>query len=384
MERTLQSLLTHSFTRYSQQHALPGRVYNAAWSLINCRTARLGGHTQYCPHGHVERVWYNSCKHRSCPQCNGLSTERWLEKQKTRLIDCPHYHIIFTLPHELNVLWQYNRASMEQLLFSAVSASLKTLCVDGPYLAGEPGFICALHSWGRSLTLHPHIHCLITDGGLTAQGQWQRPKKSCLLPGRVVSALFRGKMLAEIKQQHLTTPMRLPPTVTSQALSNLLNRLGRKKWHVYVQQRYAHGEGVLIYLSRYLRGGPLANLQIQAIDATTIRYRYYSHKNNATQALTLSHDAFLTRYFWHVPTKGRQLVRYYGLYANGKRSRLASAQCIDGGVKPSSKTTLTWQAYLKRLGIAAQRYQCPVCGSELHTRPITARQQGPPAVKARH
>ena len=285
MERTLQSLFKHSFGEYAKQNKLPLRLHKAAWSIQQCRTATLGGHIQKCPHGHVEGVWYNSCKHRSCPQWNALATEHWLEKQKARLIDGAHFHVVFTLPHELNLLWRYNRVVLEQGLFAVVALTLKKLTTDPKWLGATPGFILAFHSWGRSLSFHPHIHCLITDGGLDDQGHWQLPNKPFLFPVNIVKTLFRRRLLIYLQKLHSQQQLALPDALSHQQLSNLLNKLGRKKWHVTILERYPHGEGVLIYLSRYVRGGPLKHLQIQSIDTTHIRYHYYCHKEKRMPVL---------------------------------------------------------------------------------------------------
>jgi hypothetical protein len=163
--------------------------------------------------------------------------ERWLEFQKARLLAGPHRHLIFTLPHELNALWQWNGSVMGERLFQAVRTTLLELTGDARYLGALPGFLCALHTWGCSLALHPHVHCLITEGGLDAAGHWQAPRKGCFLPARVVMALFRGKYLAALEQAWEAGEWRLPAGETPQRLRNLLNKLGRKKWNVRVGER---------------------------------------------------------------------------------------------------------------------------------------------------
>ena len=139
---------------------LPAYVRRAAHAIMQCRTAALGGHVQACPDGHMARIWYNSCRHRSCPQCAYLQTERWLAHQQARLLACDHYHVIFTLPHELNPLWLANVPVMTALLFQTVRDTLGTLLADPKYLGAQPGIIAALHTWSQTLVLHPHLHCL--------------------------------------------------------------------------------------------------------------------------------------------------------------------------------------------------------------------------------
>jgi hypothetical protein len=167
---TLQTIFQDAFPAYEQTHPLPPHVRRAARAIMQCRTAILGGHVQACPDGHMARVWYNSCRHRACPQCAYLQTERWLAFQQARLLACDHYHVIFTLPHELNPLWLANVPVMTTLLLQAVRDTLGALLADPKYLGAQPGIIAALHTWSQTLVLHPHLHCLVTGGGLTFWG----------------------------------------------------------------------------------------------------------------------------------------------------------------------------------------------------------------------
>lgn len=233
------------------------------------------------------------------------------------LLACAHHHLIFTLPHELHGLWRYNRAWSTQTLFTTVAATLHTLCADPNHLGAQAGFLLALHTWGRALPLHPHIHALLTDGGLSAQGTWQRPKRSCVLPARVVMHLFRGKLLGAITAALVAGRLQLPADETAQRLLNLCHRLGRKKWNVYVCRRYEHGNGVLTYLARYLRGGPIHDRQVRLRSEQQIQLRYRPHDDpeHQTRTLLLSAADFLGRYLQHAPLPYQPLVRHYGLYA---------------------------------------------------------------------
>src|SRR5882762_5305855 len=222
---TLQMIFQDAFPAYEQTHPLPTHVRRAARAIMQCRTAALGGHVQECPDGHVARVWYNSCRHRSCPQCAYLQTERWLALQRARLLACDHYHVIFTLPHELNPLWLANVAVMSALLFQAVRDTLRTLLADSKYLGAQPGIIAALHTWSQTLILHPHLHGLVTGGGLTSTGQWVAVRHGFLLPARVVMAVFRGKMLAAIRQAWARGEVVLPEELRPQQFVTLLTRL---------------------------------------------------------------------------------------------------------------------------------------------------------------
>src|SRR5262245_48982730 len=164
--RVLQQLLDAHYPEFERTHPLPEHVREAVHCLRSCRTAALGGHVQACPEGHIERVWYNSCRHRFCPQCAQLQIAQWLERQQARLLACAHYHVIFTLPRELNALWLANVPVLAHALFQAAWATLSELLGDPKYLGATPGMLAALHTWGQTLVLHPHLHCLVTGGGV--------------------------------------------------------------------------------------------------------------------------------------------------------------------------------------------------------------------------
>src|SRR5215470_13543164 len=320
---TLQTLFQDAFPAYEQRHALPAHVRRAAHALMQCRTAALGGHIQACPDDHFMRIWYNSCRHRSCPQCAYLQTERWLAVQQARLLACDHYQVIFTLPHELNPLWLANVSVMTTLLFQAVRDTLGPLLADPKYLGAQPGILMALHTWSQTLVLHPHVHWLVTGGGLAPTGSWVAVRNGFLLPARVVMAVFRGKMVAVIRQTFARGALALPKPMRPQQFVNLLNRLGhptKTKWNVRIMERYRHGAGVVTYLARYLRGGPIKNARLVAYDGDRVTFTYRARHGEADvestspQRMTLPVVDFLQRWLIHVPVPQTRVVRCSGLY----------------------------------------------------------------------
>lgn len=364
---TLRDLFRDHFPSYARVHRLPGRAHRAAWSIRHCRSAELGGHVQRCACGAVERVWYNSCRHRLCAQCAGLARERWLAAERARLLATGHHHVVFTLPHDLNALWQYNREGLTNLLFTSAAATLKELLADPRYLGAEGGLLLGLHTWNRSLGLHPHIHALVTDGGFR-DGQWRTPRRSHFLPARVVMALFRGKFLAALRTALASGALKLPPEVTPAHLASLCNRLGRAKWHVYLAQRYAHGEGVATYLARYLRGGPLKNGQLRPTPDGRLRLQPRRDDTSAERPtpLTLSPAALLTRYLAHVPIPGQHLVRHYGLYAPSRGDAREAARAVlpsVPGARPtaSAPPAVGWAAFLERFAQPVAAVRCRDC-----------------------
>jgi hypothetical protein len=331
---------------------------------MNCRSMALGGHVKKCPNGHVEGVWYNSCGHRSCPQCSHLRKERWLEKQKARLLACDHFHVIFTIAHELDDLWRLNSRVMTEVLFRSTRDTLFELLTDERHLGARVGVMMALHTWGRTLSFHPHVHCLVTGGGLTPSGAWRTVTNGYLLPVRVVRAIFRGKFLDGVAKALEQGQLKLPAAMSEQKLKNLLNQLGRKKWNVCIRQRYSHGTGVITYLARYVRGGPLSNQKLQCVDEAGVTFRYRDHRDGKAKPMTLRVEEFIGRALRHVPERGTVVLRHYGLYGRcGKSLRDRCRAELCQGEEQSVKE-LTVEQYWAKTGHGEKLY-CPVCGERM-------------------
>jgi Putative transposase/Transposase zinc-binding domain len=379
--RILQHLLDTHYPTYERTHPLPEHVREAVHALRTCRTAALGGHVQACPDGHVERVWYNSCRHRFCPQGAQLQIVQWLERQQARLLSGDHYHVIFTVPSELNALWLANVRELATLLFHAAWAALSELLGDPQDLGATPGMLAALHTWGQTLVLHPHLHCLVTGGGWDG-AQWRAVRNGYLLPARVVMPVFRGKLLAALHQALDRGQLRLPPGGTLSQLRMLFNRLGCQKWHVQIMHRYAHGQGVATYGARYLRGGPLKPGRIVTWEEQTVTFRYADNQDPDAQGrskrklLPLSVADFLQRWLFHVPPPGFQVVRADGLYAPTKREALAQSRQALGQAPLEVPPALDWQTYCAQQG-PQHPERCSVCGQRL-IRTATVVPQRPP------
>jgi hypothetical protein len=219
------------------------------------------------------------------------------------------------------------------------------------------------------LVLHPHLHCLVTGGGLGGD-TWHASRKGYLLPAHVVMPVFRGKLLAALHRALDTEQLTLPPGMTLPQLQMLLNRLGRQPWHVQIMARYAHGHGVATYLARYLRGGPLHPARVVTWDAQTVTFRYADNQDPDGQGrgrrnlLTLKVEEFLQRWLWHVPPPGLQVVRSYGLYAPAKRDTLVQSRQALGQAPVETPPALDWQTYCAQRGPQHPEC-CPVCGQRL-------------------
>lgn len=361
MAATLQSIFLQHFPRFSAENRLPLHVHQAARAIIDCRTEAMGGHVLSCPVGHVQRIQYNSCKHRSCPQCSGLPIERWLATQRSRLLATDHFHVVFTLPHDFHPWWRWNRRFFNEILFRAVRDTLFELLEDEKYLGAKPGIIATLHTWGRTLSLHPHVHCLVTGGGLDREGRWRPVRNGYLLPIRVVRKLFRGKLLALLMAAVRSGKLSFPDNAGEADLRRVIQVWYRKPWNVCLREKYQHGAGVITYLARYVRGGPISNRRILFADDSVVRFRYKDHRDGRSKELTLPSRQFLIRILQHVPDRSMHVVRYYGLYHPHALLQLNATRSQLGQPSVTKQISITWQKYLERID-AGHRERCPVCG----------------------
>ena len=315
----LQKLLSH-YEPELRARKLPVHQRRAIEAIVGCRTERYG-HTRYaCESGHGAIDVAHSCHHRSCRGCSNRAQHQWVESQQRRLLDCPHFHVVFTLPSVYRVLWKYNREWLGKLRFKSSRETLMSVLGSTRFGGYQPGIIASLHTWGRQLNLHPHIHCLVTAGGLSGAGKWTESGEY-LAPGRVLREVYRAKVQAALKAELRSGDLVLPP---SESVGSVLKRIRQAygvRWNVRVQTRYEHGKGVMLYLSRYIKGGPIRGAQITRLDARAIEFRYRDHRDGRIKTRSERPMEFLDRWLEHVPVVGTHTVRHFGLYAGASRRR---------------------------------------------------------------
>ena len=259
---------------------------------------------------------YNSCRHRSCPQCGGGRRAQWLQELSSQLLPCDHVHVIFTVPDSLNKLWQFNRTAFADLLLQAARESLQRLLGDPKYLGATPGIISALHTWGRNLSIHPHVHCLVTAAGVDRSGNLVHSQRNALLPAKVLMAVFRGKLCARLKAALDDRELSVPVGMTEARLRSMLNRLGRNVWNVRVQERYRHGVSVAGYIARYITGGPISDQRLHSVSDSQIVFRYRDYRDGEDHLMKSAPHEFLALWSEHIPPRGLRMIRRCGLYAN--------------------------------------------------------------------
>jgi hypothetical protein len=288
--------------------------------LVQCRTAALGGHVDACDNcGHVA-VSYNSCRNRHCPKCQGTQRAKWIENRLERVLPVEHFHVVFTLPDILNPLMLRNKKATYALLFKAAAETLLQLAADPKRLGAQIGFTAVLHTWGQNLLFHPHLHCVVTGGGLAPNGdRWISARPGYLLPVRALSRLFRGKFLAGLQQliddDKLDFRGSTEELGDPRAFARLRRQVYEKEWVVYAKRPFGGAEQVFRYLGRYTHRVAIANSRLVSMDDEHVRFRYKNYATDAHTVMTLDAEDFIRRFLLHVLPKRFVRIRHFGILA---------------------------------------------------------------------
>jgi hypothetical protein len=348
-----------------------GRVERRVMSAIElCRTAALGGHVEACEDCAHARITYNSCRNRHCPKCQGGARERWLAAREADLLPVPYFHVVFTVPAEIAAIAFHNKAVVYGILFDAVAATLKTIAADPRHLGGEIGFIAILHTWGQTLTHHPHIHCLVPGGGLAADGRWVSCRPRFFLPVHVLSRLFRRLFLERLQAARAAGRLRFSGTLDALgdagAFAAAIRTVRSKRWVVYAKPPFGSPAHVLAYLGRYTHRVAIANSRLVEADDETVTFRWRDYRHgNAPRLMSLAADEFIRRFLLHSLPDGFHRIRHYGFLANGCRSarlavirELLGARSTAGGIEDRPVCTIVPRATVDPV-------VCPCCGGML-------------------
>ena len=301
-------ILEQHLKQYQQTHALNFQQQRVCQHIQQCRTAQLGSQHWQCNSCEHSKQVYCSCRDRHCPRCQGHISEQWSEKQSKHVIDAPYFHLVFTLPHELNGLAKQYPTEVYCCLFTAVWQTLSQFAQRKKQLQGTLGMTGVLHTWGQSLAQHIHLHCLIPGGALTSSGKWQRVDKPYLFATKALATVFRAKMLAGIRAKKLTVP-------ESEVLM-------KKSWCVYAKANLSKPETVLKYLGRYTRKGMLHEGRIKQITKQDVTFSYKDYRdNNTIKRMSLTGTEFIRRYLLHVLPSGFMRIRHYGILASACRAK---------------------------------------------------------------
>jgi hypothetical protein len=314
-----------SFLRQSGKH-LSLAQKRALAAITACRTAALGGHVVACDHCDHQRISYNSCRNRHCPKCQALARAQWLERRQAELLPISYFHLVFTLPQEVAALALQNKRQLYGMLFEAASQTITEVAANPRHLgAHDVGILAVLHTWGQNLMHHPHLHCVVSGGGLSPDGQhWVASKSYYFLPVRVLSRVFRRKYCELLRQAYdqgqLEFHGQLAPLAERRAFEELLAAAATHEWVVYAKRPFREPSCVLKYLARYTHRVAISNSRLIRYHAGRVTFRYKDYADQGrTRMMTLSGSEFVRRFLLHVLPKGFMRIRYFGYLANRQR-----------------------------------------------------------------
>jgi hypothetical protein len=370
---------------YRRTHRLPLHHHRVMNAIEWCRTAALGGHVDACDAcGHL-RISYNSCRNRHCPKCQGQARAQWVAARQAELLPIEYFHVVFTMPEQINALMRWNQRLLLNLLFKAVSETL--LAFGQRHVGGELGITAVLHTWGQTLMEHPHLHCIVTGGALSTDGRrFMRCPTGYLFPVRALSQVFRGKYCAWLQQAYnrgrLTSSAGLPMLASPARFAQYLRELRTQAWVVYAKRPFAGPEQVIGYVGRYTHRVAISNQRLLAIDDGRVSFQWKDYRDAHKQkVMTLDATEFIRRFLLHVLPPAFVRIRHYGLLANGRRnSKLARCRELLGECKPEVGGEDASVLYAVAWLVALER--CEFCGAgRMVRRQELPRCCGPPHAK---
>lgn len=301
-------------------------------AIKNCRTDSLGGHIEICDTCGNVHVSYNSCRNRHCPKCQGMAREKWIYDRQQDILPIKYFHVVFTVPEELYPIFRMNQKLLYDILFKASSQTLLELSSDKKYIGAQIGFISVLHTWGQNLMFHPHIHCIVTGGGLSEnENSWRNSKKKFFIPVKVLGKKFRGKFLCYLKDEYYANELKLYSEghrlMDKFVFSDFIDNLFKKNWVVYCKKPFENENCVINYLGRYTHRVAISNSRIVDFKDKKVTFKWKDYKDNSrNKIMTLDASEFIRRFLLHVLPKGFVKIRYYGLLSNRNRN-LKLARC---------------------------------------------------------
>ena len=326
MERAkIQQVFDNSWKLFSSCHSVPLDHLKAARSIMSCKTEDMGYNISTCEECGYSETHYNSCRNRNCPNCQAILKEIWIDKRKAEVIDSRYYHVVFTVPEELNALIYANQKVLYSLMHKASSETLLELARDRKYLGATPGIIQVLHTWGQELNYHPHIHCIVSAGGITPDHRLRTPSDKFFIPVRVMRNVFKGKFLFYLKKLYDSDELIFPGAIGY--LSNpgdwhyLLDLLYSIDWCPYIKETFNGFGNAIEYLGRYTHRIAITNTRVQSVTADKVSFLARDYKTGTSHVTTIDNTEFIRRLLMHVLPRGFQKIRYYGFLNNRFRYR---------------------------------------------------------------
>jgi hypothetical protein len=350
-------ILHHHMDDYKAEYPLWPEHRKIVSDLLNCRTAHLGGHIERCDTCGAVRITYHSCRNRHCPKCQHMPRERWLEKRKHEILPVSYFHVVFTLPHELNTVILNNKKVMLNILFKAASQTLLTFGENE--LGGRLGYIATLHTWDQRLKAHFHLHCLVAGGAVSKdKNRWLPIKNDYLFNEKALSRVFRGKFMERMKRVRKTGALKF----TGRTYGDFKNMLYEKNWVVSVRDPVKRPEHVLEYLARYTHRVAIANSRIKKLENGMVSFTAKNRKKQRAETITITAVEFIRRFFLHNLPSSFVRVRHYGFLANRNRNEhLNAIRDLMGVSAPPEKEVASLKEMILQL-TGTDITTCPCCG----------------------
>jgi hypothetical protein len=342
---------------YRQHHgaSMPATQWRVMSAIEVCRTAALGGHLERCDQCGHERNAFNSCRDRHCPKCQCLARAHWIQQRQSELLEVPYFHVVFTVPEEIAAIAYQNKEVIYDILFHATAETLKTIAGDPKHLGAEIGFFAVLHSWGQNLQFHPHLHCVVPGGGLSADGRrWISCQPDFFLPVRVLSQLFRRLFLESLQRAFDSAKLKffnaLEPLRERRAFAQFVRRMKDCDWVVYAKRPFAGPRQVLDYVGRYTHRVAISNNRLLDIENDHVSFEWKDYRaGGQLKTMTLPADEFIRRFLLHVLPDGFQRIRYYGFLGNRyRKQKLDDCRRLLGMSSPAEAANAIDQDYRDR------------------------------------
>ena len=354
---TVQDVFQKFGVNYTNQYNLSDEQWKVFNAITKCKTKELGIHTITCSECGETTIGYNSCRNRHCPMCKSYAREKWINNESSYLLDCPYFHIITTVPAELNELALYNKQEFYNILFKATSESILKLADDSKWLGAKVGITSILHTWGQTMEFHPHIHNIVTGGGIS-NNKWIESKENYIFKVQVLSSLFKQKFLSMLKNIELNLPEDMKKLKDTKELNNFLRPLYNKDWVTYIEPPKGSPENVIEYVGRYSFRVAISNYRIKNIDDNNVTLEYKDYKDNSKiKEMTITGIEFIRRFMLHVLPEYFTKIKHYGILANRNKKSIIKLCKILIGQKIFSNFTTTNNNQRKLV-----EFKCEKCG----------------------
>ena len=326
----IQEILNNGLDRYEKEHKIVMYKKKVINAIKNCKTANIGAHKYICDECRYEEIAYNSCRNRHCPNCQTGKKLKWIEARKEEVLNIKYYHIVFTIPSELYTIAIQNQEKIYKILFRSSSEKLQELERDEKYLGAEIGFFSILHTWGQNLMYHPHVHLVVTGGGLTEVNTWKEKEEDFFIPVQVMSRVFREKFLDYMKKEKIEFYGSNKDLENLASYNSLIQKMYDKEWIVYCKEPFKNAECVIQYLGRYTHRVAISNERILKIEGEKVTFKWRDYKdNNKMKEMIISIQEFIRRFLMHILPPHFMKIRYYGLLGNrNKKKKLLKCKIL--------------------------------------------------------